>query len=154
MADTSLTRFVEHLHIMKIGDHSVLFRAEVDAVDDNDTPVEVKASNPRYWGTKVLFQMISNGSSKLCHGEKYRGTLSRVTLKGLSSVAATALQYENVKSLERNIIDGMESLKKQVIDDGVYRVCFDRGALKLGSTSTRTHALLPPSNVVAALIQK
>mmetsp|Transcript_1463 Transcript_1463/g.2846 ORF Transcript_1463/g.2846 Transcript_1463/m.2846 type:complete len:102 (+) Transcript_1463:152-457(+) len=101
-----------------------------------------------------MFQMISNGSPKLCHGEKYRGTLSRVTLKGLSSVAATALQYENVKTLEKNIVDGMESLQKQVVGDGVYRVCFERGALKLGSASARAHALLPPSDIVAALIKK
>ena len=68
------------MHTMKIGKRwTVLFCAEVDAKDDDGSPVEVKASNPHYWGTKVMFQMISSGSSRLCHGEKSRGALTRVT---------------------------------------------------------------------------
>ena len=81
MMDTSNNTTVEHLHLMKIGEKTVLFRAEVDAVDTDGSPIEVKASNPRYWGTKVMFQMISSGSTKLCHGMKSRGVLTRVTLK-------------------------------------------------------------------------
>ena len=83
--------FVEHMHLVKVGKHKVLFHAEADALTLDGDPVEIKVSNPRYWGTKVMFQMISYGSTKLCHGEKYRGVLSRVTLRSLSSVARDAL---------------------------------------------------------------
>lgn len=79
LMDTVDFSTVEHMHTMKIGKRTVLFRAEVDAKDDDGSPVEVKASNPHYWGTKVMFQMISSGSSRLCHGEKSRGALTRAT---------------------------------------------------------------------------
>ena len=69
MMDTKTNTSVEHIHIMKVGERTVLFRAEVDAIDGNGSALEVKASNPRYWGTKVMFQMISSGSSKLCQGK-------------------------------------------------------------------------------------
>ena len=70
MSDTSgKSKHVEHIHMMKIEEKTVLFRAEVDAADADGSLVEVKASNPHYWGTKVMFQMISSGKSKLCHGE-------------------------------------------------------------------------------------
>lgn len=88
MLDTSGNpKHVEHIHTMKVGQKNILFRAEVDAADADGSLVEVKASNPRYWGTKVMFQMISSGSSKLCHGEKSRGVLTRITLKSLSRVS-------------------------------------------------------------------
>ena len=109
---------------MKVGNKIVFFRAEVDAVDENGAAIEIKASNPRYWGTKVMFQMISSGSSKLCHGEKSRGTLTRVTLRSLTSVAVTALEYSSARAPENNILDGMEAIYKQVKDEKRYRVCF------------------------------
>jgi hypothetical protein len=57
-SDRSEVEFVEHLHLMQVGTHRVLFQAETDAMHDGE-PIEVKASNPRYWGTKVMFQMIN-----------------------------------------------------------------------------------------------
>ena len=68
-------RHVGHAHTMKVGDKTVLFRAHVNAMDAHGSAVEVKASNSWYWETKVMFQMISSSSSKLCHGEKSRGSL-------------------------------------------------------------------------------
>jgi hypothetical protein len=86
---------------MKIGERTVLFRVEADAKDDESSPVEVKESNPHYWVTKVMFQMISSGSSKLCHGEKSRGVLTRVTFMSLSTVSKNALENANVSSLQK-----------------------------------------------------
>ena len=150
--DSSSTAKVEHLHIMKIGDKTVLFRAEVDASDAEGSTVEVKASNPRYWGTKVMFQMISSGSSTLCHGEKSRGVLTRVTLKSLSRVAGDALEYANTSSLQKNILQGMKSIHSQLKDDGNYRVHFSGGVLKLVPASNRTASLFPPDHIVERLI--
>lgn len=152
MADTNSTIQVEHMHTMKVGNKTILFRAEVDAIDADDSAIEIKASNPQYWGTKVMFQMISSGSSKLCHGEKYRGSLSRVTLRGLSSVAASALQYANVNNLQKNILDGMDAIQSQLQDDGLYKVCFMKGKLILAPASSRLFTLFPPNDVVESLL--
>eukprot|EP00956_Cyclotella_meneghiniana_P002474 scaffold2841_cov74-Cyclotella_meneghiniana.AAC.10 len=126
MMDTKDTRSVEHIHTMKVGNKIVFFRAEVDAVDENGAAIEIKASNPRS-------KMISSGSSssKLCHGEKSRGTLTRVTLTSLTSVAVTALEYSSARALENNILDGMEmeAIYKQVKDEKRYRVCFTSPAV-------------------------
>lgn len=48
---------LEHIHTMKVGTKSVLFQAEVDAIDSGSL-VEVNASNPHYWGTKVMFLAV------------------------------------------------------------------------------------------------
>lgn len=149
--DTSNNTTVEHLHLMKIGEKTVLFRAEVDAVDTDGSPIEVKASNPRYWGTKVMFQMISSGSTKLCHGEKSRGVLTRVTLKKLSSVAMDALEYANVSSLQKNILKGMDEIQSQVKDDETYKVSFTGGSLRLVPASTRIYTMFPPDHIVKSL---
>lgn len=143
---------VEHMHTMKIGKRTVLFCAEVDAKDDDGSPVEVIASNPHYWGTKVMFQMISSGSSKLCHGEKSRGALTRVTLKSISRVSKDALEYANVSLLRKNILQGMEAILSQLRDDEPYRVNFSGGLLKLLPASARVFTLFPPDDIVAHLI--
>jgi len=152
MMDTSNLKKVEHIHLMKVGNKTVLFRAEVDAIDGNGSAVEIKASNPRYWGTKVMFQIISSGSPKLCHGVKSRGVLTDVSLKSLSKVSQDALVYANVTSLQNNIVQGMESIQSQLIDDRTYRVCFTAGKLKLVPASTRLYSLFPPNDVVTSLI--
>lgn len=151
MMDTTDTTKVEHIHTMKIGDKVVLFRAEVDAADANGTAIEVKASNPRYWGTKVMFQMISSGSTKLCHGEKSRGVLTRVNLRSLSSVSRDALNYADVSLLQRNIIEGMEAIQSQLNDEKTYRVHFSGGSLKLVPSSARAFPLFPSDTIVESL---
>lgn len=151
--------FIEHLHVMKIGDYNVLFCAETDAVDENDNPVEVKASNPKYWGTKVMFQMICSGSSKLCHGVKIRGNLQSVTLKSLSSIAKEALRDRDIRVLEKNILDGMTAIRDQVhstthTGETGFKVHFSPGGdLELiHCKATRSTALLPPGDIVRSLL--
>lgn len=162
MEDRLPVEFTEHMHLMKVdGRYNVLFRAETDAVKDGE-PIEVKASNPRYWGTKVMFQMISSGSPKLCHGVKGRGTLTRVDLKDLSDVSRTAIgSGRSVSELERNIVDGMDALKSQIEEkhnnnkeEGtVFKLSFAGGQLKLLDVTTRSAtALLPPAHIVKELV--
>lgn len=150
------TKSVEHMHLMKVGKYRVLFRAEVDALHDGE-PVEIKVANPAYYGTRVMFQMISNGSPTLCQGTKSRGVLVEVNLKSLGKVARNALVgCGGVASLENCIVDGMNSLKKQL--EGrqtgkVLKVSFRGGSLQLSEMpETRASALLPPDNVVKELI--
>jgi hypothetical protein len=153
LMDTTDFSTVEHVHKMKVGERTVLFCAEVDAKDDKGSPVEVTAKNPHYWGTKEMFQMISNGSSKLCHGEKSRGVLTRVTLKSLSTVSKNALKDADVSSLQKNILQGMDAISSQLQDGEPHRVTFSGGSLKLLPVSARVFALFPPDDIVARLIK-
>jgi hypothetical protein len=146
--------FIEHLHLLQVGSYRVLFRAEVDAMQDGE-PVEVKASNPRYWGTKVMFQMISSGSFNLCHGVKARGALTRVNLIRLSEVSRDAFYEERRDVLEKNILVAMASLKAEMAEakDGeVFKVTFSGGSLRLLPATTRNAVLLPPANIVKDLL--
>ena len=149
---TGTAEFVEHLHIMKVGKYNVLFPAEIDALR-NGSPVEIKASNPRYWGTKVMFQMISSGSTKLCHGEKYRGAVTRITLRSLSTVVKEALEYSSTSQLQKNILEGMEAVDSQLNHGELRKISFFGGSLKLLSTSDRVSAILPPNDVLTPLLE-
>ena len=145
---------VEHLHVMNIGTYRVFFRAETDAILEG-SPVEIKASNPRYWGTKVMFQMISSGSTKLCHGQKSRGSLTGVEIQSLVQVASTALAYTSVETLERNILKGMESIQSQMKDASpgeVFKVSFQGTSLRLLPVRGRSADVLPPPEIVHELI--
>lgn len=154
MANSQDSSTVEHLHTMMIGSKTVLFCAEIDAIDAEGSIVEVKASNPRYWGTKVMFQMISSGSSKLCQGHKYGGLLIDVTMKSLSTVCREALQCANVNTLQKNIQQGMDAIQSQLQDDRNYKITFSSGVLKLVPASDRLYTLFPPDHVVASLLAK
>jgi hypothetical protein len=51
MNESDDVKFIEHLQLMQIGSKfKVLICAEADACDDDGIPIEVKASNPQYWG--------------------------------------------------------------------------------------------------------
>jgi hypothetical protein len=112
---------VDHLQVMQVGPYRVLFMAETDAMDQNETPVEIKLSSSnyqRYWGTKVMFQMMSSGSTKLCHGIKSNdgGQLVSVALRSLSNVAAEALLQasSSVRELEERILQGMDGIVSEM----------------------------------------
>jgi len=51
-----------HLQTMKFGPFTALVETEIDAVDENSSLVEIKSGNPKYFGTKLMFQMMSSGS--------------------------------------------------------------------------------------------
>lgn len=57
----------ESVRVVKVGPFRVLFAAEVDAVDDAGYRVEIKSGNPRYFGTKLLLQMLSSGAQSLVY---------------------------------------------------------------------------------------
>lgn len=153
--DTDVISSSDHLQLLNVSEYKVFFHAETDAVDDGGYPVEIKASNPRYWGTKVMFQMISSGSTKLCHGFKSRGSLVKVSLQSLGEVANTALSAHSIESLEGNIVKGMESLRNQMETASpgeVFKVSFLGNSLKLSTVQDRSSNILPPEDVMMKLL--
>jgi hypothetical protein len=142
--------FVEHIHLMQVASWNVLFLAEVDAVHRNE-PVEITASNPHYWGTDKVFQCLSNGSPRLCHGSKCRGSVSSIEIKLLSQLAREALASEKVAKLERNIKECMEAILMQIeaFEPGtVCKLSFSSGKAKLIASLHEPTCLLVPSEEV------
>jgi hypothetical protein len=152
--------FFVHMTTMLVGDkYNVLFCAEANALDGNDDPVEITTSYPRYWGTKTMFRMISNGCPTICYGNKERDELIGVDIIRLSSVANDALQSWNCKTLQNNIVNGMKAIREQMMDkeDGyVYRISFEcNGMLKLVPTailSSVVENILPSTKIVKELL--
>jgi hypothetical protein len=153
MGDKHVIESVQHLQVLQVGEYKVLFDCETDAVSADET-VEIKASNPRYWGSKVLFQMLSSGSTKLCHGIKGRGVLQSIRVQSLVQVArATDL---DTRRLEMNIKNGMAALKTQMHEHSagtVLKIGFSGGKLKLVVPS-RGSEVLPSEKVVGELVKE
>ncbi|CAB9511064.1 expressed unknown protein [Seminavis robusta] len=151
---TNVISSVEHLHVMNVGTHRVFFRAEVDAIDEQDGyPVEIKTLSPRHWRTKVMFQMISSGSTRLCHGIKGPGYLQNICMKPLHEVSRTALVgSRGVQHLEDTILKGMTSLRSQMKNakpGEVFRIYFRSGTLSLNRERAN---ILPPPDIVRELV--
>jgi len=152
--------FVEHLQLMKVAGHSVLFSAEADAVDLNGDPVEIKSSNPHYWGTRTMFQMISSGSLNLFLGERVAGRLVDVRLQSLASVTRDALSAVNIDALESQIKGGMDILKNEArtgkLKEGkVMAIIFVGKTLSLVDYEDHdgvSFQILPPNEVVKSLL--
>lgn len=149
---------VEHLHLMEIAGFTVLFAAEVDAIDDDGNAIEVKTTNPAYRGTRVLLQMISNGSHVLYDGEKEYGTggmcLKAVTEKSLQEVARSAVHVTEKspqevarsalteKTIEQNIVECLNVLGKATAS-GVFQ---EAGKIYEISFNSRSELVLEPSS--------
>ncbi len=142
---------IHHLQLMEVSGFCVLFAAEVDAMDDHGKAIEIIKLNTKWWGTRIVFQMISNGSTTLYSGV-IRGNLIKVEQSSLSSVIRHALRYQSCKKLEQNISEFMQRLKKSLqsakIKEGhFHEICFDGRGLALNPLIGRTQGLLPPNHV-------
>jgi hypothetical protein len=154
------TSFVEHQQLMEVSGFHVLFAAEVDSMDEYGKPIEITQSNPNYWGTKLMFQMISSGSKTLYSGFKRGGQLISVQQQSLSLVIHQALSRQNRRKLEENISECMERLKKAVqnhkLKEGhCLEVCFEENfqkVLVLKSLEGSAEGLLPPNHVIEELL--
>eukprot|EP00546_Thalassionema_frauenfeldii_P008763 CAMPEP_0178907230 /NCGR_PEP_ID=MMETSP0786-20121207/7255_1 /TAXON_ID=186022 /ORGANISM="Thalassionema frauenfeldii, Strain CCMP 1798" /LENGTH=277 /DNA_ID=CAMNT_0020579005 /DNA_START=251 /DNA_END=1084 /DNA_ORIENTATION=+ len=149
--------FVEHLQVMEVGNFRVLFSAEVDAFDPADqSAVEVKLLKAKNWGTKVIFQMISSGSAKMCHGITKDGHITRIDLVPLSDLTENAVQKYSRDKLESNILRHMCRLKELIEEyqcGCVLVLSFDSNSeLKLTLPSYDID-LIPSARVVTELIQ-
>lgn len=161
MSDRHVVEWTEHLQVYQIGDsYKVLMRGETDAQNDEGEPVEVKASHPRNWQTKVAFQMMSSGSPQVCVGvveyprNSTAAVLTEVQDWTLGQVAERAFSKRNVQELQDNILEGMDALKEQIQDyqEGeVTKVTFKDGQLRL-KRPRKEIVLLPSVAVVKELL--
>jgi len=148
---------VTHLQLMEVSGFNVLFAAEVDAMDDHGKPIEITKSNPKWWGTRKVFQMLSNGSNTLYSGVNIHGQLISVQQKSLFSAIHDALSYQSCNKLEENISECMQRLKKSLqnkkMKEGLFlEISFDGSGLALNNLGNRTQGLLPPKHVIEQLL--
>lgn len=55
--------------------------AEVNSVNEADSPIEIEASDPANWGLRVLFHVICSGSFRLYHDQSDEKTIKDVSFK-------------------------------------------------------------------------
>lgn len=140
--DDNVSTLTEHVQLLTIyggagagGDSSIKFRvlmsAEVDAVNDNGDPVEIKLLKTRtYGGSKVFFQMIGSGSRTLYKGKHEDGVLTSVQVLELEDMAERFADNVDVGLRQGNLIRNMERIKEWDrlgnFDNGqVYRIDFN-----------------------------
>lgn len=159
--DRHKEHFVEHSQLMKVAGYGILFSAESDAVESGGNPVEIKVNTSIYWGTKTMFQMISNGSSTLYSALRGYGSLQSVRTESLRMTTATALNESDVSALESNIHSGLEALNGEAengcLADGtcacsVFELSFSGNDILLAPFSGKNNILLPPANVVTEML--
>ena len=144
-----------HMQLMDVAGYRVLFSAQVEAMDSNNDPIKITCSNPRYLGTRKLYQMLSSGSLTLYRGAKDNGALANMTADSFRQVASDALRRVDVSQHERHIVQAMTGLLK-ARDDGrfeggkVFKINFDDNALKLVPFTDAD--ILVPDSVIVELI--
>jgi hypothetical protein len=160
-SDRHSTECIEHVHYMKIGKYRVLVTGQTDAVDSSNNPVEISTSNPRWWGTSKMFQMISSGSIKFCAGNRRKTSLTNIKILSLSEIISQALLAKDVRQLERNILQNMDKLAELLKDaasgdskdrNAPRRISFDGPGNKLELTLRKDEVLLPPDEIVKDLL--
>lgn len=144
--------FTEHVQTMKIGSYRVLMSAEVDAVDAEGNPAELKLKSGN-GGTKAFFQMVGSGSHSLHKGRNDSGVLTSVQVLQLADLAEEVALHHDVTSLESKLIRNMERIKEWdrqgYFDVGkVYRIDFNP-RMELHPVQ---QTLLPPASVVKEVL--
>mmetsp|Transcript_40998 Transcript_40998/g.66243 ORF Transcript_40998/g.66243 Transcript_40998/m.66243 type:complete len:360 (+) Transcript_40998:78-1157(+) len=156
MGDSHDLRKFEKLHVMSVGTYKVLFSADVDAVDDAGEAVEMKTGNPRYFGMKVMFQMMSSQSKTLIQAEKN----TRRRPPSITSIRKRSLQdmmsehgVEALARAQNNILEGLTELKNSpmLTRYRVAEVDFCRGQMMLQPSATA--GVLPTEAVCKQLLQ-
>uniref|UniRef100_A0A7R9ZMZ6 Decapping nuclease n=1 Tax=Craspedostauros australis TaxID=1486917 RepID=A0A7R9ZMZ6_9STRA len=155
----------EHMQTIQMDGHKVFFKGESDAIHKPDggtcVPVETKANNPWFWGTKVMFQLISNGSSLMIHGKKGRGGyLNHVRPYTLKEMCETSTKDVSISSLEQNLRDCLNTLrdaKESVLADGsVHVIHFANNEMQLRKYQGKDQekiALFPNEEVCKELFE-
>lgn len=141
----------EHLQLLRIGKFRVLVTAEVDAVDDQGRPVEIKSGDPRFFGIKEMLQMISSGSQLLIHPYTKQLEVMEILRKPIEDLAHQA-GSEELQKMDGRIVATFQQLdaSKQSMTDEPYRIILSNGHLQLASQG---ETLLPLPQVIEELLE-
>eukprot|EP00438_Fugacium_kawagutii_P032042 Skav217858 [mRNA] locus=scaffold5889:108155:108991:- [translate_table: standard] len=137
----------EHLQLLRVGNFRVLITAEVDAVDVQGRPVEIKSGKRRFFGIKEILQMVSSGSQLLVHPYTQGLEVVKVLCTSIGGLLHQA-GLQELRELDGRILAAFHHLdaSKQSMTHEPYRLC--EGQLRLAS---KNEALLPRQQVVQDL---
>lgn len=143
----------ENLHLMQIGDFSVLFSAEVDAVDSLGRLVEVKLSTPqaaKSWELARLMQLLASRAELLVTGMKRGTELQSIEVKSVKQILES---YEASvwDEASKSVLSALEYLKSAKLGTTTVSVHFD-SAKNLALRAEPEGDLLPSPSVVERLL--
>mmetsp|Transcript_12550 Transcript_12550/g.18440 ORF Transcript_12550/g.18440 Transcript_12550/m.18440 type:complete len:396 (-) Transcript_12550:244-1431(-) len=156
---------VVHLQLMDIVGNKVLLAGEVDAMDDEESPVEIKS---RYGNRPlhIILQMISSGCSQLvlgkndfnsnCAGSNQLTRISTLAIRDL----ATATRKKLLKRRGKLIQSRLRWLRNQLHDlqpDQVQEVRFNKKNGRLNLVTSRDLSienLFPNKKTILELLGK
>jgi hypothetical protein len=144
-------RHFESLQLIRVAGYTVLFAAEVDAVDSSGTPVELRSSRSsyRYRVMKNMFQMLSSGSETLIQAARNGPVLEDLVASSFDDLVwGQSASY--LASAGSNIAEALRMLKRSDISvDVPTELGFQRGTMVLQPCPVAD--LLPSASVVREL---
>jgi hypothetical protein len=145
-------RHFESLQLIKVAGFTVLFAAEVDAVDIFGMPVELRSSRMRcrQRTMKTMFQMMSSGTETLVQAGRIGPVLTDVSASSLDDVVGM-LAAESLAAAAGSIAEALRALKRSdIATDVPTELDFEAGALVLKPCPDGD--LLPSESVVKELM--
>jgi len=109
---------VEHLQVLRFGNYTALFAAEVEAMDDRGRPVEFHMRTRFPSWAKVMFRMLSSGSMTLYSGEVNGNVVERVEGLSLLDVMNNTTPIARMR-FARRIVRAFKSIQAEVFAAGV-----------------------------------
>lgn len=144
-------RHFESLQLIRVAGYTVLFAAEVDAVDSSGTPVELRSSRSsyRYRVMKNMFQMLSSGSETLIQAARNGPVLEDLVASSFDDLVwGQSASY--LASAGSNIAEALRMLKRSDISvDAPTELDFQRGTMVLKPCPVAD--LLPSASVLREL---
>ena len=144
----------ENLQVMRIGTMKVLFSADVDAIDASGNVVEVKSGNPRYFGSKVMFQMLSSGAQSLVFADKRGSSLNGIIKRTIDELMEEHAQSQRLR-MQRNIVSALTAIKEksaEISESFPCRLVLTGAEGILLQPRPESESLLPKVEVVDALL--
>jgi hypothetical protein len=147
----------EHLQVVTVGAHRILFSAEVDAAetlqDGTLSFVEIKSSNATDLKNKVALQMVSNSSLSVVQGTKQNSALVGIEKRRLADVFDAGTT--SWKAAESHILAGLSQLSylSHTMKAGkAYEIISCRGGELKILPKTNMPKILPGIEVVEKLL--
>ena len=117
---------INHVREILLGNHRILICAEIDLIDDSKNPIEAKfltkkrETNELEIHRRILFQMLSNGSTEVVIGtktinqQKNSYQIANIQKHSLEDIWNIVRQKTSEEELFGPIIEGLNELKQNV----------------------------------------
>ena len=145
----------EHLQVFRIGNYRALLTAEVDAIDDQGRPVEMKVGDPSMFGFREMFQMLSSGAQVLIHPYTRGMEVRQIACKPIADLAGESESgSEELEEMDHLILAAFRQLDaaKRSMKSTPHVIVLSNGQLSLHPKDCE--GLLPEERVVEELLDE